>query len=221
MSSLNINKTLLQVIAVAVLLFLPVLGVGQGHERTINKVSWRTEPIKIVRLKIKGKPIELGKKFIEDDEWLQGLTVTVENVSNKLISRIELSLSFPRPEGPSQTIPTYTVGLFYGRDPADTEGSEAQKQVIPHESVDVKMLDVNLPFIREDLEKLGYPDRITQAEIRVDSVTFSDGSVWAGDEILYRDPTNPKQKFNPKFPLKEKSKLLFHSVSISSASSPR
>lgn len=187
------------------LLFLPVLGVGQGHERTINKVSWRTEPIKIVRLKTKGKPIELGKKFIEDDEWLQGLTVTVENVSNKLISRIELSLSFPRPEGPSQTIPTYTVGLFYGRDPADTEGSEAQKQVIPHESVDVKMLDVNLPFIREDLEKLGYPDRITQAEIRVDSVTFSDGSMWIGDEMLYPNPADPKQKYNPKFPLKEKS----------------
>ena len=66
MSSLNINRTLLQVIAV--LLFLPVLGLGQAHERTIKKVSWRTEPIKIVRLKTKGKPIEVGKKFIEDED---------------------------------------------------------------------------------------------------------------------------------------------------------
>jgi hypothetical protein len=192
------------VLLAGVLLLSPLLVFGQGHERTITKISWRSEPVKIVKLRTKGKPIEIGQKFTEEDDWLKGLTVTVENISNKLVSRIELSLSFPRPEGPSETIPTYTVALIYGRDPADTQ-DERQKQVVPHDTADVKMLDVNLPFIKTDLEQLGYPDRITHAEIRVDTVTFSDGSMWAGDEILYPEPTNPKQKFNPKFPL-EKSK---------------
>ena len=65
------------------------------------------------------------------------------------------------------------------------------------------MLDVNLPFIKIDLEKLGYPDRVTRAEIRVDSVTFSDGSMWIGDEMLYPEPADPRQKHNPKFPHRE------------------
>jgi len=215
--SLNANKMFLQLFGL--FLLVPLLGFGQGHERTINKVSWRTEPIKIVRLKTKGKPIELGKKFIEDDEWLQGLTVTVENTSNKLISRIELSLSFPRPEGPSEAIPTYTVPMGYGRDPSDTEVGEPQKPVYPGGSVDVRMLEVNLPFIKADLESLGYPEKITLGEIRVESVTFIDGSMWAGDEILYPDPMNPKQKFNPKFPI-EKSRQQPKKSALSS-STPR
>lgn len=201
---LNMNKIFLKL--VGVLLISPVLDFGQGHERTIAKMSWRSEPIKIVKLTTKGKTIEIGKKFIEDDEWLKGLTVTVENTSNKLISRIELSLSFPRPEGPSETIPTYTVIMGYGRDPSDAEIDDAQKPIYPGASAGVMLLEVNLPFIKTDLHGLGYPKKITLAEIRVESVTFIDGSMWAGDEILYPDPTNPKQKFNPKFPRPDKLK---------------
>jgi hypothetical protein len=205
MSSLKVSKIFLKL--VGVIIFLPVLGFAQEQERTISKMSWRTEPIKVVKVKTKGKAIELGKKFMEEDDWLRGLTVTVENVSNKLISRIELSLSFPRPEGPSETIPTYSEKIIYGRDPSDIEDTEGQKQVLPGERVDVKQLEVNLPFIKADLESLGYPQKITRAEIRVDSVTFIDGSMWTGDEILYPDPINPKRKINPRFPLEMQRKV--------------
>ena len=204
MWSLKVDKTFLKLLGL--LLFSPVLGFGQGQERTISKVSWRTELVKIVRLETKGKTIEPGMKFVEEDDWLKGLTVTVENVSNKLISRIELSLSFPRPEGPSETIPTYTINMGYGRDPSDAEIDVAQKPIYPGASVDVTLLEVNLPFIKTDLEGLGYPEKITLAEIRVESVTFIDGSMWTGDEILYPGPTNPKEKFNPKFPRSDKPK---------------
>ena len=80
MSSLNVSKMLLNLIGVAML--LPVSGFAQGQERVINKLSWRTEPIKILKLKTKGKPIELGKNFLEEDDWLKGLTVSVQNVSD-------------------------------------------------------------------------------------------------------------------------------------------
>ncbi|MFN2510189.1 MAG: hypothetical protein ABR568_01950 [Pyrinomonadaceae bacterium] len=102
-----------------VIVFLPAIGFAQGQVRVIDKISWRTEPIKILNLRTKNKAVELGKKFSEEDDWLKGLTVTVENVSEKHISRIELDLSFPRPQGSSEEIPTYTVKLIYGRDPSD------------------------------------------------------------------------------------------------------
>lgn len=183
-----------------------VIGFEQGPERVVDTLPWRNEPIKIVKLKTKGKAIGSGKKFAEEDDWLKGLTVTVENVSNKAISRIELGLSFPRPEGPSETIPTFSEKMIYGRDPSDAD-YEVQKQVLPGESVDVKLLEVNLPFIKTALEDLGYPEKITRAQIMVETVTFIDGTMWAGgDTILYPDPTNPRQKINPKFPLPEKFK---------------
>jgi hypothetical protein len=176
----------------------------QEQERAIGKLSWHNEPIEIVRLQTKGKVIKIGQKFLDGDDWLNGLTVIAKNVSEKPISRIELNLSFPRTEGTSEEIPTYSVALIYGHDPAETG---TQKQVAPGERVNVKLLEINLPAIKADLKKLGYPENITYARIMVDSVTFNDGTVWAGDDtILYPDPVNPKQKFNPKFPLPEKSK---------------
>lgn len=181
-------------------IFLPSVGFSQGQERIIEKLSWRTEPIKILRLETKGKAVELDKQFVEKDDWLKGLTVTVENTSNKAISRIVLDLSFPRPKGSSEELSTYTVKMIFGRDPSDTSDSKSQRQVSPGDRADVKLLEVNLPFIKEDLERLGYPTKITQAQIMVSSVTFSDGSMWAGDDtILYPDPNNPGKKIDPRF----------------------
>ncbi len=109
-----------------VIVFLPAIGFAQGQERVIDKISWRAEPIKVVKLKTKGKPIELGKKFSEEDDWLKGLTATVQNVSNKAIARIELDLAFPRPQGSSEEIPTYMAPMVYGQDPSDPSFTGAE-----------------------------------------------------------------------------------------------
>src|SRR5205823_834494 len=126
-----------------------------------------------LKLKTKGKPIEWGKKFFEDDDWLKGLTVTVQNVSNKAIARIELDLTFPRPPGTAEEIPTYAVPINYGKDPADS-GPELLRLLLHGESVDIGLIEANFYLIKTDLERLGYPEKITHAQIRVDSVTFSD-----------------------------------------------
>ncbi len=182
------------------IMFLPLGGSSQGVERIIEKVSWRTEPIKILKLETKGKAVELGKNFVEEDDWLKGLKVTVENKSNKAISRIVLDLSFPRPQGSSEEVPTYTVKMIFGRDPSDTSEGESPKQVSPGDRAEVMLLEVNLPSIKQDLERLAYPENVTHAQIMVSSVTFIDGSMWAGDDtILYPDPNNPGQKINPTF----------------------
>ena len=57
-----------------------------------------------------------------------------------------------------------------------------------------------MPLIKTHLKSLGYPERITNAQIKVESVTFVDGSVWNGGDILYPDPSDPKKKINPTLP---------------------
>lgn len=187
----------------SLILLLQVSGFAQESERLIDKTSGRNEPIRILKLKTNGKVIELGKKFSEDDNWLLGLTATVKNVSDKAIAQIDLKLGFPRPGGGSSPeTAIYTVHMIYGREPADVSADETLKLVLPGESVEVQLLEVNVPFIKEDLEKLGYEHPIKHAQIMVSSVTFVDESEWAGDGILlYPNPNNPKQKINPKLPL--------------------
>lgn len=204
MPSLNLRKMFL--VSIGVIMSLPAHGFAQAQERAIGKTSWRNEPVKIVKIKTKGKAVELGKKFQEEDDWLKGLTVTVENVTDKPIAQVVLELSFPRPEGPSETIPTFTESMIYGRDPSETSEAEAQKLVLPGESVDVKLPEVNLPSIKAALEQLGYPEKTTHVQIMVDAVTFIDGSMWASDQMFYPDPSDPKQKINPKYPWPEKLK---------------
>jgi hypothetical protein len=88
--------------------------------------------------------------------------------------------------------------MTYGLDPADPSFTHLQL-VPPGDKVDVKLLEVNLPFMKTALEELGHPKAITHAQIRLDTVTFIDGTQWAGNVVLYPDP-KPLQKFNPMIP---------------------
>jgi hypothetical protein len=186
-------------IVACIVMNIPAGLTQQGQERLIEKESWRNEPIQIVKLKTKGKDIELGKKFLEVDDWLRGLTARVKNTSDKPISRIELMLSFPRPKATdSDELPTYSVLMVYGKEPSLE--AQNQEQVLPGESVDVKLLEVNLPFIKIDLEKHGYPEKITRARIMVEAVTFNDGTTWSGGKILHPDPDNPGLKRDLRLP---------------------
>jgi hypothetical protein len=197
-----IVKAIPGLVLIGMIWYLPIMAFAQDKERLIDKESWRTEPIKVVKVKTKGKAIELGKKFGEEDDWLQGLTVTVQNLSDKAIARIELKLAFPRAGGGSSPeTAIYMIGMGYGKEPADVPPEEVLKLVLPGETVDVKLLEVNVPFIKEDLEKLGYEQPIKHARISVRSVTFVDGSEWAGGEIFYPNPNNPKRKINPELPI--------------------
>lgn len=108
--------------------------------------------------------------------------------------------------------------MIYGQDPVDVQSPKTLKLVLPGELVEVKLLEVNLPIIKADPESLGYPLRITRVKIRVNSVTFIDGSEWAGDQMFYVDPNNPRRKINPKYPTDRKvpdasKSLLNHSTS--------
>ncbi|HKN82357.1 MAG TPA: hypothetical protein VJW17_02920 [Pyrinomonadaceae bacterium] len=195
--SLRKSSAALKVLGIWIM-FSPTIVLAQAQLRIIDKTTWRSEPIRIQKLKTDGRVIELGKRFSAESEWLNDLTVTVENVSSKAIARIELNLSFPRAKSVSSEVPTYVVRLIYGLDPSDPSYSETQKPALPGDCVDLQLPEANLPMIRADLKTLGYPENISHAQISIDSVIFLDGSTWAGDEMLFPDPKNPARKINPK-----------------------
>ena len=182
------------------LMLFPIIAMGQAPLRLIDKLSWRSEPIKIQKIRTAGvNVVELGKRFSAEDEWLKGLTVTVENVSTQAIARVELNLTFPRAQGTSAEVPIYVMSMSYGLDPSDPAYAKSQIPAMPGETIEIKLLDANFPFIKPDLARLGYPENVSHARLLVESVTFLDGSTWAGDQILFPDPKNPTRKINPRF----------------------
>lgn len=200
MSHIKSQSVVLLGIVWSGLMLFPIIAMGQAPLRLIDKLSWRSEPIKIQKIRTAGvNVVELGKRFSAEDEWLKGLTVTVENVSTQAIARVELNLAFPRVQGTSAEVPTYVVSMIYGLEPSDPAYAGSQKPAMPGETVEVKLLDANLPFIKKDLASLGYPENVWHAQILVESVTFLDGSTWAGDKILFPDPKNPARKIDPRF----------------------
>src|ERR1043165_9836811 len=53
---------------------------SQQLERIVVRKPWRVEPVKVVAVKTKHKEsIEIDKAFGDDDDWLDGFTVTVVN----------------------------------------------------------------------------------------------------------------------------------------------
>src|ERR1700730_13074625 len=179
-------------------MFVSSTGLAQTSQRLLDKNTWQSEPIVLEKVTANGTPVELGKGFWHDKNWLKGLTVTVKNASNQAIARIEINLSFPRPQPTSSDVPTYIVRLIYGLEPSDPSYSATQKPVLPGESVEVRLPDANLPFISQDLASLGYPQEISRARLTINTVTFMDGTTWAGDQTLYPDPANPNKKINPR-----------------------
>src|SRR6266404_7370412 len=57
------------------------------RDRTVVRKPWSVEPVKVVAARNKKKAsIEISKAFDDDDDWLDGLTVTVVNNHNKTVT---------------------------------------------------------------------------------------------------------------------------------------
>ncbi len=165
---------------------------AQGEERTIEKLSWSFEPVEIMSIKAKGRDLEFGRSFHDEEDWLTGLTITAKNISDQSISSIELELIFPRAEGND-----YVHFMHYGKDPSARDATLV-RQVPPGETAEIKINPLNIAIIHDQLVGLGYSPKVQRAQIRVRSVTFTDGTMWSGDFILSPDPQNPHRKINPK-----------------------
>lgn len=165
-------------------------GKPQDGWKVVKKSSFADEPIKIVKVKAKGKDIELDEKFESDDaDWLRDFTLTIENTSGKAITHINFSLFFsPRANGATGGS-SYTFELRYGLSPQSEHYAESRKRrperVIKHkEKYDLTLSTAEYEHIRKALTYWGYPPDIREVEIWLDEVGFDDGTYQIGNRIF-------------------------------------
>jgi len=171
------------------------------NERKLIKSTWRNEPLKVSKVKVKKGPIELGRKFTDDsDDWLGSLTVTVKNTSLKDILGVGLSLTLFTKEGGDKVDDVPIQFPFsYGSDKAIPEDDSSEKPIKPGQSVDITLSEDAYLTLKEGLARANYPKKFQHVELRIDSVLFLDGTLWRKGYIFVRDPNDPTKWIRHKY----------------------
>jgi hypothetical protein len=152
-------------------------------ERAIRKNTDFNPPVSIKAVKTKGRSVPLDEKFIDEDDWLKGFTVSVRNDSNKTVTHIGIRMVFRRADERTE-YPAAWI-LDYGPDPFFFETAAAVPRspvprILPGGELELKLGDEELEDLKKLLRKVGFPDNIHAVEIRVETIGFADGTAWYG-----------------------------------------
>ena len=165
---------------------------SQTKDRLVTKRPWRVEPVKVISAKSKRKEkIDIGKPFQEEDDWLDGFTITVSNDSDKPVTAIVVSLVFAREPGDTRN--KFAEDLSFGPSPISPAYSrrDPTKLIKPGKSADLIVQPDIYRSINDALQTLGYPESVSQVEITIREVGFDDGSVLLSGKLYLQDPENP------------------------------
>lgn len=167
---------------------------GQRPERTVVKKPWSVEPVTVVAVKTKNKAateIEIGSAFDEDDDWLDGFTVTVANNYHKTVTAMTVEMVFRREKG--DTRPPLAKELHFGPSPSGPEYSrrDPTKVIQVGKTAELSLTAENYKSLKHDLQQQGYPNSIKRVELEITEVGFEDGSLIRSGKLFLPDPKNP------------------------------
>lgn len=165
---------------------------SQQPDRIVVRKPWPTEPVKVVAVKTKNKAnVEIGKAFVEDDDWLDGFTVKVVNNYHKTVTVMHISMVFRREPGDIR--PPFAWNLHFGPRAMTPEykDRDRNKVVKTGETVELGVSPEDYMTIKAAFKETGYPTKIKRVELVVREVGFEDGSVLYGGTFFLQDPANP------------------------------
>ncbi len=164
----------------------------QQRERIVIKKPWPVEPVKIFAVKTKNKrSVEIGRPFSEDDDWLDGLTVTVVNEYEKTVTTMAISMIFRRE--PGDVRPPVARDLNFGPSAFSAEylHRDRSKVIKVGETANLDLTAEDYANLKRDLARNGYPNSIKRVEFVITEVGFEDGSVLYSGTFYFQDPASP------------------------------
>ena len=176
-----------------------VRGAQQPNKhRTIARLPIeRDEPVRIRAVKVKGMKVFHRQKFLADDDWLRGLTVTIKNKTEKTITFAAIDIQFPRPSGSEG--PTAIHTIEYGNRALLTRRAEADERssgIAPGQTVDLSLTPHDLNGIGFLLSATGYRSGAEKLQLSVGHVIFEDDTMWYAGSHAQRDPNVPGSWIN-------------------------
>jgi len=150
-------------------------------------------PVEILSIRLKGEEIQPGEKIMGDDDWLQGLSFTLKNISDKPIAYIEVGLEFLRPNG--FVVYSLNYGVDYSRGESRRESSLPAIQ--PGQTLNLVLTKEKYPIFLSVLAQGGASRSFDTASYSLNRVSFEGEPdvIWSGGNLMRRD-SNQFDKFN-------------------------
>ena len=172
---------------------------GNGPpERVVTRKRWRFEPVNVVKVKTKHKTdIEVDRAFNEEDDWLDGLTVTVANNYYQTVTTMSLLLIFRREAGDTRSPFAWT--MHFGPSPRTPEYNQRDitKTIKPGRTQELRVTPKNYETLRRGFRDAGYTGPIKRVEVEVKEVGFDNGSMIYSGMLYVQDrayPNDPTKK---------------------------
>ena len=193
-------------VMLAALLFvmLPAHGRGhQGKERAVQIKTFKDQPVDIVEVKVKGAAVERDRKFTGDSDWLNGMTVTIKNVSDKPVVYVTISVGAhyekdgvrKRTSDGRDYVAAATIG--YGLRPhlpGEPPRSYRSTPLMPGQTSDVVLSEIKRDELYGLLRREDSSTDIPELTLWVDHVAWygDDKTMWSNGRMLRQDPNNPR-----------------------------
>lgn len=164
-------------------LLLPSIGVVQDGNRHVKRIVISGEPIEISNFSVGGAPAEVssfrldgqlikaGKSFTAQDNWAEDVTLDAENLTDKTITHIKVSLTFR-----TNTDLHVAFAIHY------------DKEVAPKATVRLTAARQFQNLVGAVTQRGATPD-FSEAILRVDDVDFSDHTSWRLGTVFRRNPS--------------------------------
>ena len=162
------------------------------RDRTVVRKPWSVEPVKVIAAKSKKKEnIEIGKAFDDDDDWLDGFTVTVINNYDKTVTAMVIEMVFRR--DPGDTRLPLAWPLNFGPHPFSPEylQRDPNKVIKAGETADLQLTDKNYRYLKSALKQTDFPVSIRRVELEIKEAGFEDGTALSSGTFFIPDPNNP------------------------------
>ena len=163
----------------------------QQGKRVIQRLRNPNQPVEIIELSTRGKVAKLNEEIDVGDEWLNGLTWKIENISHKIILSIDLVVMLPDTEGPGQ--PVLAFPMHYGANPPGARHPGIGQPLKPKDIIDVTITEEIYRNIKPHLESRIPLKNINNLQITLDLIVFDDDSAWSSSGYMRRDPDNPRR----------------------------
>ena len=150
-------------------------------------------PVEIVSIKLNGKDIQPDQKIKGNDDWLQGVSFTLKNISGRPIAYVNVGFEFRLPGG--FVMYSLAYGVLLSRGEPRTEYSPPA--IWPGESVELVLTKEKYQSFHYVLAQAGAPRSFDIAPYYIDTVCFDNDPdvIWQKGYLKRRDQADP-YKFN-------------------------
>lgn len=147
------------------------------QQRIVTKKPWRKEPVTITAIKTKKKAsIEIDKEFEDDDDWLDGFTVTVSNNYNKTVTVMTVEMVFRREPGDTRSPLAYPLHFGPSANSPEYTQRDPTKIIKVGKTANLELTDADYKNLKGYLAQTGYVN-VKKVELVVTEVGFEDGSM--------------------------------------------